>query len=240
VNRCTRNRFCFLRKVGIFNQFEYSAKIMKIFELLRNPIIKTIGVILVLYFALFANKKNPDSLGNRLSANNIKKHFNKIQEKGRFIAANVKIARELEQERKGGKIREKSKEQKITKKSATQNLQDENNSQIIITKLQNESSENKVSCGDIVEISYGLYSKKGKEIKLFEPQKLTIGSNKNQLIENNIPGMKNGATKDIEIPSNFKSDDKNLTKLLKLHGNLKYRVKILALKKVTNPKIICY
>jgi hypothetical protein len=63
-------------------------------KLLQNPFLKFIGVVAVIYFALFANKKNPESLGNRVSISKVKEHIGEIEEKGRFIATNVKAARE--------------------------------------------------------------------------------------------------------------------------------------------------
>lgn len=72
---------------------------MKISELLKNPIIKSIGIIVILYFALFANKENPHSLGNRLSSENIKKNLDIATKQTKFIASNVKTARQLAKEK---------------------------------------------------------------------------------------------------------------------------------------------
>ena len=101
---------------------------MKVFELLRNPLIKYPGIILVIYFGLFSNKENPSSLGNRLSAESVKKNFNEMQEKGKFIATNIQAAKDLEAQRR---------------QSAS------SNSEIIVKEdLEIGTSQEEISCGD--------------------------------------------------------------------------------------------
>jgi hypothetical protein len=189
----------------------------QILQLLSNPVIIGVGVALVLYFALFANKKNPESLGNRLSAEKVKKNFNEVQEKGRFIATNVKMAKTMAKEKA---------------------MQSETKSQVDYSRKSEEGD--KISCGDEVEISYGIYAKDGQQLEFFNLQKLLIGSKKNWLIEKNIIGMKRGEINSINIPQNFQSEDKKLAELLKLHTmDLKYQLTILSLTKTDNQKISC-
>lgn len=72
---------------------------MKIINLTKNRFIKIIGIFLVLYFALFYNKENPNSLGNRWSMENLKNNFGEMNEKSRFIITNVGMARQIEKEK---------------------------------------------------------------------------------------------------------------------------------------------
>lgn len=66
---------------------------MNIHDLLRNPLIKWAGIAIILYFALFANTKDPRTLGSRLSSENVKKGLSDVKEKTSFIATSVKEAK---------------------------------------------------------------------------------------------------------------------------------------------------
>lgn len=155
---------------------------MKIFELLRNPLIKGVGIVLILYFALFANKEKPDSLGNRLSSEQIKQNFNEIQNKSKFIITNVKAAQDL------------AKEKEAQRKIAEQNVP-----KITINDLEIGTAEPSAACGDAVEISYGLYSPEGKQLEFVSSKKIIIGTDKNSVIEKNIIGMGNGGIREINV-----------------------------------------
>ena len=185
---------------------------MKVFELLRNPLIKYPGIILVIYFGLFSNKENPSSLGNRLSAESVKKNFNEMQEKGKFIATNIQAAKDLEAQRR---------------QSAS------SNSEIIVKEdLEIGTSQEEISCGDGVEISYGIYDLSGKQLEFIEKNSLVVGSKKNVLIEQNIVGAKLNGIRIIKVPRYFKSDDQKLMNLLNFsNSDLKIQITILALKK---------
>jgi hypothetical protein len=72
---------------------------MKLINITQNRFIKIVGIILVIYFALFYNKTNPESLGNRLSPKNIKDGLNAAQEKSRFILTNINTAKQIEKQK---------------------------------------------------------------------------------------------------------------------------------------------
>ena len=65
-------------------------------KLIKNPLVKAIGIILILYFGLFYNKENPSSLGNRLSGENIKKGLNDVSQKSVKIIGGIKKAEEIQ------------------------------------------------------------------------------------------------------------------------------------------------
>lgn len=192
---------------------------MKIFELLRSPLVKGIGILLILYFALFSNKENPNSLGNRLSTENIKKDLSEAQEKSKFIIANVRVAQEV------------SKERAAQQQAATQ---------ISIEDLEIGVGEDKVSCGDQVEISQGIYKKDGGQIDLINSKKFIIGTKVEEFIEKNIIDLKQGAIRNINIPYGFQSSDKKIAELLKFNAtDIKYQITILDIKKNVSPTTSC-
>jgi hypothetical protein len=195
---------------------------MKIFELLKIPLIKWIGIALILYFALFSNKQNPNSLGNRLSKENVQKNLDEAREKSRFIAVNVKMAQEV--------AKEKETQKKIAQKMS-----------ISVNDIEKGSGEKSVACNDEIEISYSLQTKEGKEIEARRNQKLIIGSHKIRLIEQNILNMKEGGIRIINIPYGLETQDKKLDEILKFNAtDLKYLVTILVIKKSSHPVTTCF
>ena len=185
---------------------------MKIFEILNNPLIKLTGIVAILYFALFANTENPESLGNRLSPQQMKKDFGEVKDKSLFIITNVKMAQEIAK----------------------------NTPQITIEDIESGAGENAVSCGDEVEISYGIFDANGKQLQMTNSQKLQIGSKENDLVEKNIINMKKDGIRNIIIPANFQTEDKRLQEILKFSGNgIRYQIVILSLAHNKNSQISC-
>lgn len=190
---------------------------MKIFELLRNPIVKLIGAGFVLYFALFANKENPDSLGNRWSKQQLQKDIEEAKIKSHFIITNVKIAKETAKE-----------------------LDKINLEKISIEDLEEGNGEEKISCGDAVQISYGIYTSEGTQLEFIESENLTIGSKNNELLEKNLIGMKKGGARNIKVSHDFQTTNKKLADLLKFHAtDLKYQITALSIIKNASPQTIC-
>ena len=75
-----------------------------VLNILRNPVIKIIGTILVLYYALFHNNKNPESMANRFSSTNIQKNVAAAKQNSVSIIHNIERA----------KLEAKEKQQQIT------------------------------------------------------------------------------------------------------------------------------
>jgi FKBP-type peptidyl-prolyl cis-trans isomerase len=197
---------------------------MKILNLLRIPFVKWMGIGLILYFGLFANKENPQSLGNRLSKENVKKNLDKAREKSRFIAVNVKMAQEIAKE-----------------KEAQKKLYVAENFRPIVDDIEAGSGEQSLSCNDEALISYVIQTKNGKEVESHKPQTLTIGSKKNPLLEQNILGMKNGGIRSLIIPYGLQTEDKKLAEMLRFHAtDLKYLVTLLQINKSPELSNSCY
>jgi len=195
---------------------------MNVFHLLKNPIIKTVGITLILYFALFSSR-SPDSLRNRLSPQNIKQDLGEIKEKSKFIVTNIKTAQSL--------AVEKAEAEKLQNKPAFTSIED----------AEIGSGEDSVICGSEIEISYGIYTIDKKQLDFVNSEKLTIGTKSHPLIEKNIIGMKLNGTRYINIPSNFKTDDIILAQILKLNnGDLRYQIDLKSLKQdAANKNIVC-
>jgi len=198
-----------------------------IFKLLRNPIIKIIGISVILYYGLFANKEKPGSLGNRFSSEQIKKDFSEVREKTVFIATNVKLAREI--------AKEKEAEKEAEKKAAATNRA----LQVSVKDLEEGVGEN-ISCGDSAYINYGIYTKDGRQLEFKENQILVIGNKSNWLLEKNIIGMKQAGSRYINIPQGSQVNDSKITEYLNSNkSDLKYQVTLLAFTKNPNPQLSC-
>lgn len=183
-----------------------------VMEMLRNPIIKITGLVLVLYFALFHDKKNPDSLGNRLSSERIAKNFHEVQEKSTFIMSNIEKARSL-----GGTAA-------VASGEPLQNF-----STITTQDIEIGGGGGALKCADEAEISYDIRVVGSPNHLEFVPkEKLVIGSNMNPIIERKIIGMKKGGSRIIKIPKDFKSSNQKLAFLLKFNeADLQYAVTII-------------
>lgn len=195
---------------------------MNIFELLRNPIIRIIGVIFIIYFALFHRKDSPESLANRYSPEQIKKDINEVKTQGRFIIHNFQQVKE------------------ISKEKEAQKAVSANPSPFVIEDLDEGQGEIVTTCGNEVEISYGIYAQNGHQIDFITSEKIIIGSKQNSIIEENILGMKQGAIRSITIPYGFKAQDQKLAEYLKFNASdITYQVTILAILTTPNTNISC-
>jgi hypothetical protein len=199
---------------------------MKIFELLKNPLLKFPLIAVILYFGLFHDKKNPESLGNRLSTANIKKNFNEAREKTKFIAVNVQQAQEFKKKQiEGAIIADKVKKEEVA---------------LLIDDAEIGIGPETLACDDVAQISYAIYNKIGKQLVFIATEKLAIGKKVNPLIDKNIIGMKKGGIRNIKVPHDFKTTDQKLLQLLKFNeGNLKYQVTLLDFTKSLDPHAVC-
>lgn len=192
---------------------------MQIFEILRNPLIKLIGIGLILYFALFANTENPKSLGNRLSSEEIKKDLNNAKDKSAFIIKNVRLANDL------------------SKKAATNAPK---NGEVFTQDLEIGNGDVGIFCGDEAKISYAIYAKDGRQLSFIDSAKVLLGSKNNIFLEQNIIGMKNGGIRNINIPQGFQVSDPNISKILQLENSeLKIQVTLISFAKVNSQNFSC-
>jgi hypothetical protein len=191
----------------------------KILDILRIPLIKFIGIGAILYFALFSNKENPESLGNRLSKEEVGKTFNEAKNKSRFIISTVNTAQE------GKEVRPNQPNPMV---------------KITIEDLEIGKGENVISCGSEVEIAYGIYGTNNKTLKTVSSEKLTIGSALNRVVEQNIIGMKSGGIRNINIPNDLKSNDQKINDMLNFyHSDLRYQISVTSVDTNTSTQTSC-
>lgn len=188
------------------------------FELLKNPIFKLVGVSLVIYFGLFHDTRNPESLGNVVSPQNLKSEISDVKEKGQFIISSVHLANQLAQNQNNAQLLDSPKNLKT----------------VIKDKKVGEGEE--LSCGDEAIFKYSVYDKKNKMIQIFNSRKFTLEKNKEHIINNETLGMKVGGTRSVYIPYGFKSEDKELIENMKFAASdLRYEITLISiLKKQTN------
>ena len=167
-------------------------------RLLKNPIVRSCGVAAVLYFALFANKENPESLGNRLSADNVKKNLGDMKEKGKFIAVNVKAAQDVA---------------KQMKSMPKPEVKVETFAGIKVSDLTKGEGRAAI-CSDEVIVDYGLYGNKGKQLYFISSEKFILGQRQNWLLEKHIIGMQKGTVRSLMIPQNFDTDNAKIKQYL--------------------------
>lgn len=190
-----------------------------VLSLLRIPLVKFVGAVVILYFALFSNKHDPESLRNRLSKERISQNLHDVQEKGRFIVSNVKTAQNLSREN-----------------NPYQNIENK----ISIKEVKIGDGDKEVSCGNEVEISYQIFVDDGSQIKNVSLEKIIVGSNIHEIIEQNIVNMKQGGIKIIDIPKGFNSNDSTINALLKSYNSgIRYQIHLLSLKSNSDTKLSC-
>lgn len=200
---------------------------MKVSDLLKNPLIKSIGIVLILYFGLFHDKTKSESLGNRLSMKNIQKNIGEVSQKTQFITANLKVAQDLDKSRKNLAERNRA-------------IPSKQNSQAILEDLKIGSGERILSCGDLAKISYEFYTDNGQQISSVKSAPIIIGANLIPSIEQNIIGMKKGGMRNIKISSNSSTKDQSLLALMQFHkSDLKIQVVLHSFKKGEGLTITC-
>jgi hypothetical protein len=64
-------------------------------DIIKNPLFRIAGILAILYYGLFHDKSDPDSLRNRLSAEKVKSNIGEITSQSIHIIDNVKKAQEI-------------------------------------------------------------------------------------------------------------------------------------------------
>jgi hypothetical protein len=185
-------------------------------NLLKNPLIRIIGIIAILYVGLFSNTYEKESLGNRLSKDQVQKDLSDAKEKGFQIINHVKKAQELKEY------------------NVTQNTSPAIDSSNLNLKDIKVGEGLVAACGDSAVIAYKLFS--GDQlIDQIEKQNLVIGERKiNYIIESSLIGFNVGGARVINIPEGYKFKDPILAQSLSGKKDLHYEINLLAIKKPTN------
>jgi hypothetical protein len=75
-------------------------------KLIRNPIFRIVGIIVVLYYGLFYNKQQPDSLSKRFAPDQIKNNLTEISSKSIDILSNLKKVEDIKKSLESQPIKE--------------------------------------------------------------------------------------------------------------------------------------
>jgi FKBP-type peptidyl-prolyl cis-trans isomerase len=153
-------------------------------KLFKNPLLRIAGVILILYLGLFQNTYEKDSLGNRLSKEQIKKNLAEAKDKSVNIMSNIKMAKEYQKNL-----------------SEISNNKPIDPSDFIVKDVVIGKGE-EAACGDFASIEYKSFAN-NNPLEKSKKYDLIIG--KDSLIpaiQNNIIGMKKGGTRLIILTNN--------------------------------------
>ncbi len=197
-----------------------------IFKILRIKIIRIGLVFVIIYFALFSNKNNPQGLGYRFSSQQLHKDFSEAEQKGGFILENIRRAQNAD----GSKNEE-----------ALQEVLKYDYSNAIYKDVEIGKSKEIAQCGDEALVSYSINVAQNKsQLDFIESQKVLIGSNKNRLLEEKISGMHVGGTRSVKIPKDLKSDFQLLNNLLKFNETeLYFLINLKEIKKNIGQNLQC-
>ena len=193
---------------------------MKVFALLKNPIIKTAGVIIVIYFAFFSDKKNPNGLAQRLSGKNIKSDLSEISRKSQFILTNVGVAKEV------------AKKNEDYYSIINQQIDLLDYTDIIIGE-----GVDAISCFDKARFFYKIFDFFNKEIEFSQADNVTIDNLNSFVLEKKLIGMKKNGVRQVIIPPSFNTLDPKLKNLLLQNPQgLKYEITVVEIEKNLNKR----
>lgn len=196
----------------------------------KNRTFKIIGLTVVLYL-IFFSKKNPDSITNHVTVEDIKKGVQDAKEKTNFIKKNLQAAKEADKEEKPA---DKTKKEEVVKAEAPAPVKVEEE-----VKPENYGDEKyKILCGDEVEISYSMVVKK-QPVGAPQHDKMIVGGNTNYFIEHGLIGLSKGNNKQIAIPSKV-DQGKNGKMIFSKNSDVAYQVSILSVRKAVKPELKCY
>lgn len=194
---------------------------MKIIRIIQNPIIKTVGIFVILYFALFANKENPESLGNRMSKENIKKNLGDVFRKGHDAMTTIETAGQEAQIEEGKKFK-KFEEYEVS-----------------YVKSSAGKGDEKIDCADYVILTYKISDDENKVLTQ-RSENLTVGSGKSLLIERNILGMKVGETRNLIISQDYDGPDNLVREIVERYNrDIRYEITITNFNKNDIPQPYC-
>ncbi len=183
-------------------------------RILENSLFKIIAIVAIIYFGLFANKQSPESLGNRLSTEKIKKNLGEAQEKSKFIITNVRAAQDYSVNGEKGSL--------------------ENNINISYQDITLGTGKDQVLCGTQVSVVVSLSSEKGAKFITNQEMSFIVGSNFNELIEPHIYNMKKGGVREIKIPRDYVVKSPEIAKILReSDSDLKYSITLKTINQAT-------
>jgi len=205
-------------------------------KLLRSPLVRIVGAVVILYYALFANTYEKDSLGNRLSKQTIEKNIEDAKKKSLYIALNVKQAQNYKERNP------------INNSASNTNLANQNlNTPAIlpvglIIKDIEITQGKEVECGSKITANYIVYDNNGKQLTDTINYVSEIDENSpKSVIKENLIGLKTGSKRLIILPANYKTLDSESSKYMALSRNsgINYEIKLIKVEELKNAEAKC-
>lgn len=178
---------------------------MGINDFLKLPIVKIVVTLLFLYYVYYKTKDNPRSISYHIN----KENFSKAGEAIKLGAKQVY--------NEDSDINSSSENQSFGKSQIKEKLN--------FYEVNYGGGDKIATCGSEVEISYALISKLSQDIYNKSQIKLFIGEGFNHVMEQTIIGMKEGATRLVDIPKGFKTGDATYDKLIQ-NNDMIYRINL--------------
>ncbi len=195
----------------------------------RHPLVKWTGILAILYFAIFSNKDNPRSIGNRISSENIEKSLQEARKKSDYIIENVKMARSLAANNASQPTPGATQPHSTTAQGLN-----------AAQELNIGSGDLTLSCGNEVVVSYAIYKSDATQIEFVNSQQLVIGSKSEPFLEENILGMKIGGIRSINFSNTNSISDRKIIELMKKHDSeLRMQVTLLSIIPGEDRDIFC-
>lgn len=203
-----------------------------VLRLLRSPLIRLVGAVTILYYALFANTYDKDSLGNRLSKKTIEKNIEEAKRKSLYIAVNVKQAQDYKRN------------QTSDHSPSNPNLKNQNSNSragLIIKDIETRPGT-KVKCGDKITADYVIYDNDGNQLNNITNYITEINENSaKSIVKENLIGLGVGGKRLIIIPETYKTKDEESSKYMVLSHNkgINYEIKLLKVEESGNAEAKC-
>lgn len=182
---------------------------MKIFNFSQNGFVKFFGIGAILYFALFNDKENPNSLGYKFSGDNLKKNLEEVKEHSSKIVKGVLIAKEINR-------------RNMAIESSNEELD------ILVFDDVESFSKVKAKCNDNLLVSLEVKNEKGQTIRPEEAVAFTLGQKKFPIIERAVMNMGKSGSRIVNIPHGYKTNSTivNELRLDKDVKNIFYRINL--------------
>jgi len=207
-----------------------------ILKLLRSPLVRIIGAITILYYALFANTYEKDSLGNRLSKKTIEKNLEETKRKSLYIAVNIKKAQDYKKNKISG-----NSPSNTTSENQNPNLPNNFSISLIIKDIQIGQGK-EAKCGDKITANYIIYDNEGNKLDSITNYTVRIDENSvKSIVKENLIGLKAGSKRLIILPVTYKTKDGESFKYMALSHNkgINYEINLIKVEEAKNTAAKC-
>ena len=207
-----------------------------ILRLLKSPLIRLIGAVIILYYALFANTYEKDSLGNRLSKQTIEKNLEETKRKSLYIAINIKQAQDYSRNNiSNNSPSDINSENKNSNSSANFPIG-------IIIKDIHIGQGQEARCGDKITANYTVYDNDGNKLNNIINYTVKIDENSaKSIIKENLIGLKVGSKRLIILPVTYKAKDMESFKYMAMSHNkgINYEINLIQVEESKNSSAKC-